>query len=89
MGDEEKLTYLMATHGKISAFNTGTETWTSCTERLGFYFSGKDIEDPVKKRSILLTVYGPSTYQLFKSLLKPATHADKMYGELVQTLNLT
>ena len=57
------------------------------TKRLGFYFSANDIEDPGKKRSILLTVCGPSTYQLLKSLLQPASPADKTYDELVQTLN--
>ena len=59
----------------------------SYTERLGFYFSANDIEDPGKKRSILLTLCGPSTYQLLKSLLQPASPADKMYDKLVQTLN--
>ena len=86
-GDEGKLTYLMATQGKISAFNAGTETWTSYTELLGFYFSANDIEDPGKKRSILLTICRPSTYQLLKSLLQPASPADKTYDELDQTLN--
>ena len=35
----------------------------------------------------MLTVCGPSTYQLLKSLLQPASRADKTYDELVQTLS--
>ena len=79
--------YLVATRRKMSVFHAGKETWTSYSQRLGFYFSANDIEDPGLKQFILLTVCGPTTYQLLKSLLQPASPADKMYDELVQTLD--
>ena len=76
----------MATHGKIATFNTTVESWTSYCERLHFYFDANDIVDLGKKRSILLTVCGPSTYQLLKSLVQPRTPMEKTYDEIVETL---
>ena len=88
IGDEVNL-LTMATHGKIATFNSTVESWTSYCERLHFYFDANDIVDPGKKRSILLTVCGPSTYQLLKNLVQPRTPMDKTYDEIVETLKPT
>ena len=85
IGNEVNL-LTMATHGKIAPFNSTVESWTSCCERLHFYFDANDIIDPGKKRSILLTVCGPLTYQLLKSLVQPRTPMEKIYDEIVETL---
>ena len=74
----------MATHGKIATFNSIVESWTSYCECL--HFDANDIVDPGKKRSILLTVCGASTYQLLKSLVQPRTPMEKTYDEIVETL---
>ena len=65
----------MPIHGQIAAFDPHLETWSSYLERLGHYFL-----------AILLTVCGPSTYQLLKSLLQPETPNDKSYVQLVELL---
>ena len=87
IGDEVNL-LTMATHGKIATFNSTVESWTSYCERLHFYFDANDIVDSGKKRSILLTVCGPSTYQLLKSLVQPCTPMEKTYDEIVEMLKI-
>ena len=77
----------MSTHGKISSFNRGHESWTSYAERLGYYFAANDIVNEAKKKAILLTVCGPTIYQLLKSLLQPISPADKTYSELLDVLS--
>ena len=76
----------MATHGKISTFNSTVELWMSYCECLHFYFDANDIVDPGKKRSILLVFCGPSIYQFLKSLVQPRTPMEKTYDEIVETL---
>ena len=68
--DEDKL---MAVQGKNSYFNSNEETWLSYTERLGYYFAANDMHGDNKKKAILITVCGPSTFDLLKSLLQPQT----------------
>ena len=59
----------MATHGSMAPFNpAGKESWTSYTERLGHYFTANKVTDAAQKRAILLSVCGPKTYKLIKSL---------------------
>ena len=76
----------MPIHGQIAAFDPDLETWSSYSERLGHYFLANDIVDADKKKAILLTVCGPSTYQLLNSLLQPETPNDKSYVQLVELL---
>ena len=80
-----KVTGAMATHGKIGPFNPTTETWSSYSERLRYYFAANDTPDD-KKHAILLTVCGPSTFQLLRSLAKPSSLDDKSFKELTGIL---
>ena len=77
----------MSVHEKISQFIPSQETWSSYTERLGYYFIANDVQDPAKKKVILLTVWGPSTFQLLKNLLQPNTPESKPYTDLVDLLS--
>lgn len=77
----------MAVHGKISYFNSNQESWSSYTERLGYYFTANDVQDDDKKKAILLTVCGPATFELLKSLLQPSTTNDKTYSEIIKVLS--
>lgn len=54
----------MATYGKIGEFKELEESWTQYIERLEQYFSANDVEDPGKKRAILLSVCGSKMYAL-------------------------
>ena len=72
----------MATHGKIEKFDPSHETWATYVERLEFYFIANGIDDPVKKRAVLLTVSGPATYKLIQNLSAPTKPSEKSYDEL-------
>ncbi len=73
----------MATHGKIEQFDSSQETWTMYVERLDLYFVANGITEAEKKRAVLLTVSGPATYKLIRSLAAPKKPAEKSFAELV------
>ena len=62
-----KVTGSMATNDKIEPLNLSTETWSSYSERLQYYFAANDTPND-KKHANLLTVCRPSTFQLLRSL---------------------
>lgn len=59
---------MAASYGKVKPFNPATIEWAIYEEKLQFYFSANEIDDPLRKRSILLTVCGDSTFKLLRSL---------------------
>ena len=59
----------MATHGSIGEYRPDAEEWSAYTERLGHYFAANDVGTEAKKKAILLSVCGPSTYGLIHSLV--------------------
>ena len=75
----------MPTHGKIDHFDPSQESWKSYAERLAYYFVANEIAAE-KKKSILLTVCEPSTYELAKSLVQPKTLDEKSYDEIIKAL---
>ena len=74
----------MATHGTIGAFEPNTETWVTYTERLEQYFIANDVDAAEKKRAILLSVCGATTYQLIRNLVAPGKPTSKTFDELVK-----
>ena len=48
--------------------------------------TANDINDANKKRVILLTVFGPMTYELLRSLKAPEKLKDKSYTDLVEAM---
>ena len=76
----------MAIHGGMAEFDSATEEWQAYEERLSQYFIANDVEDAAKRRAILLSVCGPRTYKLVKSLVSPQKPTDKTYAQLVETL---
>ena len=66
----------MATHGKMSAFDSTKESWTSYSERLDFYFKANKIMAADSQKAVFITVIGAWTYRLLKSLLQPKTLQD-------------
>ncbi|XP_064488368.1 uncharacterized protein K02A2.6-like [Ornithodoros turicata] len=56
--------------GRISEFNEDM-SWSTWIERLTFYCEGNLITAPEKKRAVLLTMCGESTYETLKALLAP------------------
>ena len=78
----------MATHGKLPEFDASTQSWSLYTERLEYYFEANDLQhNEAKKKAILLTCCGATTYELLKNLLQPEKPADKTYDALVRILD--
>ena len=59
----------MATVGKIGEFQPAVEEWPQYVERLEFFFVANGITLEEKQRATFLTVIGPSTYKLLRSIL--------------------
>ena len=74
----------MATHGSVGEFAPGKETWLSYAERLEQYFLANDVQAQEKKRAILLSLCGASTYQLIRNLVSPQKPSEKTFDELVK-----
>ena len=74
----------MALHGAMGAFDTNEEDWVVYTERLQNYFVANDVTSDDKKRAILLSVCGASTYRLIRNLVSPNQPSSKSYADLVQ-----
>ena len=70
-------------HGTIGEFNSDCEDWTAYTERLTQYFVANDVTVAEKKRAILLSACGASTYQLIRNLVSPGKPTDKSFDEIV------
>lgn len=79
----------MAKHGSLAVFDPSQEDWLSYTEHLQLYFTANDVDSEEKHRAILLSVCGPSTYRLIKSLVPPpAKPTDKTFRELVELVKV-
>ena len=72
--------------GKVDEFDGTKEEWTQYVERLEHFFVANDIVDAGKKRAVLLSVVGASTYALLRNLVSPAKPGEKSYSELVAVL---
>uniref|UniRef100_A0A669DC14 Gypsy retrotransposon integrase-like protein 1 n=1 Tax=Oreochromis niloticus TaxID=8128 RepID=A0A669DC14_ORENI len=71
--------------GSIGPFDESTEQWSSYTERFGYFVAANDIQDD-KLVPIFLSVIGPKTFNLLRSLLQPAKPGNKSFTEIVDTL---
>ena len=69
----------MAVHGTLSAFNPQEEDWSEYAERLSFYFTANGIATDAKKRAILLSSVGPTTFRLMRSLVLPNSLDTSVY----------
>lgn len=74
----------MATHGSIEEFS-GTG-WASWSERLQFYFEANGISEDARKRAVLLTLCGPSTYETVRALVAPQKPSEVPFEEIVSRL---
>ena len=69
--------------GTMSEFHPGgKESWSTYTERLGHYFVVNKVTEAEQKRAILLSVCGPTTLKLIKSLADPSNFLTMTFAEL-------
>ncbi|XP_030836069.1 uncharacterized protein K02A2.6-like [Strongylocentrotus purpuratus] len=76
----------MATFGTIGEFREDEGSWSQYIERMGHYFDANSIVDGGRKRSILLSVCGASTYKLMSSLTTPRKPGEVDFQELVKLM---
>jgi len=76
----------MTSFGRIDEFSPAGGDWDTYAERLEYYFEANSIQDPRKKKAVLLSVAGADTFSLLKDLITPYSLKDKTYEELSQTL---
>ena len=75
-----------ATNGSMVAFDLQVEDWTCHTERLQNDFVANKIgtEATEQRRAIVLSLCGPTTYQLIRNLVQPDAPTDVLYADLVK-----
>lgn len=71
-------------HGTAPVFDSTQEEWPEYAERLDSYFLASDLNDPVKKRAILVNAVGPKTYRLIKTLCLPEKPQNHSFEEIVK-----
>ena len=77
----------MAKHGSIGEFRQEVEEWSAYAERLEYYFAANDVAAGDKKRAILQSVCGPSTYVLIRSLVASQKPTEFSFEDLVEKVN--
>lgn len=75
---------MMAKHGSIKEFRQEVEEWSAYTKHLEHYFAANDVAAEDKNRAIDLSVCGPSTYVLVRSLVTPQKPTNCSFKDLVE-----
>jgi hypothetical protein len=78
----------MATFGAIGEYSEHTEQWATYTDPLSEYFAANEIENATRKRAILNSVVGATTYKLISDLLSPQKPNEATFSEIVELLKL-
>lgn len=76
----------MSIIGKVDEFCETLCSWDVYVERLNCFFAANDITEESKKVNIFLSVCGPKTYDIIRSLVSPSLPSSKSYDELVLLL---
>ena len=69
--------------GSTLPFNSQEQSWEEYCEVQQHFFDANKIEEPERKRAIMLSSVGSQTYSLIRNLLSPAKPGDKSYDDLV------
>ena len=75
--------------GSTLPFNSQEQSWEEYCEVQQHFFDANKIEEPERKRAILLSSVGSQTYSSIRNLLSPAKPGDKSYDDLVNLLKGT
>ena len=70
-------------YGTVATFDPKQDDWCEYIERLEHYFSANDIVSSEKRRAILLTAVGASTYRLIRTLVSPANLSEVSFADIV------
>ena len=75
---------MAVSHGSLGSFDKNNEQWPMYCERVDLYLAANNINNGDQRRAVLLSVCGPATYQLIRSLVAPGKPTDKTFNKLVQ-----
>ena len=75
----------MSHFGRLEELNCSSTDFDSYFERSNAFYRANNVRDSTKV-DVFLSVVGPKTYKLLKSLIAPTLPSDKTMGELYQTL---
>ena len=70
---------------RIGEFDEEKENWVSYMERLEAFFIANQVPDD-RKVPVVLTVMGPKTYAILKSLVAPEQPSDRSFAQIRKTL---
>ena len=76
---------IMSHFGRLEEFGGSSTDIDSYFERLHAFYRANTVRDSAKV-DVFLSVVGPKTYKLLKSLIAPTLPSDKTTDELYQTL---
>ena len=71
-------------YGNIGEFDQALENWKAYIERVEQYFVANEVTSDTKKKAILLSTCGPSTYSTIRSLAAPNNLTDLEYSALLE-----
>ena len=74
-----------ATLGTLQEFKPEVETITAYLERLKAYYDANDVQT-AKRVAVLLSVIGPKTYSILRSLMAPDSPQSKSYDAISKAL---
>ena len=74
----------MTSHTNFGEFDCSKEDWPAYTERLEFYLEANEIEGEDKRRAVLLSACGASTFSLMKSIAAPRKLNEVPYKDIVK-----
>ncbi len=66
--------------GTVSPFDGTSQLWDEYIKMLVYFFQANEIEGADKKKAVVLSGVGVSTYSLLRSLLCPEKPGDKTYN---------
>ena len=75
---------MAVSHGSLGSFDKNNEQWPMYCERVDLYLAANNIVNGDQRCAVLLSVCGPATYQLIRSLVAPGKPTDKTFDELVK-----
>eukprot|EP00795_Rhopilema_esculentum_P009037 gene9037-16680_t len=75
--------------GQVGPYCEGKEGWACYVERLEQFFIANDITEASKKRDVLLSGIGPSTYSVLRNLMTPDIPSKTIQRKLLTEIDLT
>ncbi|XP_037398305.1 uncharacterized protein K02A2.6-like [Pygocentrus nattereri] len=77
---------MAAVIGSVAPFDNATQSWEEYSELLDCFFEANDIKEPERRKAVLLSGVGATTYSLLRNLVSPELPKAKTYEQLTAEL---